>query len=86
MVVAQLSRPDSCDDDALARVLAVDDRKEDRDSGDGLVMAGFVVAHVSGNLFVFRGPDALNHYAGKDHGDGASSSLTPLVQFFYCVF
>lgn len=29
----------------------------------GLIMVGFVVGHVSGNLLVFRGPDALNHYA-----------------------
>ena len=29
----------------------------------GLMMIGFVIGHVSGNLLVFRGPDAINHYA-----------------------
>ena len=30
----------------------------------GVIMIGFVVGHVSGNLLVFRGADAFNHYAG----------------------
>ncbi len=29
----------------------------------GLVMVGFVIAHVTGNLLVFRGPEAMNAYA-----------------------
>ncbi len=29
----------------------------------GVAMIGFVIAHVSGNLLVFRGPEAINHYA-----------------------
>jgi succinate dehydrogenase / fumarate reductase, cytochrome b subunit len=29
----------------------------------GLIMVGFLIGHVSGNLLVFRGPGALNHYA-----------------------
>ena len=29
----------------------------------GVVMIGFVIGHVSGNLLVFRGPEAINHYA-----------------------
>lgn len=29
----------------------------------GLVLFGFVVGHMLGNLLIFRGPEALNHYA-----------------------
>ena len=29
----------------------------------GLIMVGFVVGHVLGNLLVFRGPERLNEYA-----------------------
>ena len=29
----------------------------------GLMLTGFVLMHMSGNLLVFAGPDALNHYA-----------------------
>ena len=29
----------------------------------GLAMIGFVIGHVSGNLLVFRGPEAINSYA-----------------------
>lgn len=29
----------------------------------GLIMVAFVIGHLSGNLLVFRGPGALNHYA-----------------------
>lgn len=36
----------------------------------GLIMVGFVIGHVSGNLLVFRGPDALNHYAAFLKGLG----------------
>lgn len=29
----------------------------------GLLLCGFLVAHLGGNLFLFAGPDAFNHYA-----------------------
>ena len=29
----------------------------------GIILVGFVIGHVLGNLLVFRGPDALNDYA-----------------------
>jgi succinate dehydrogenase / fumarate reductase cytochrome b subunit len=29
----------------------------------GLIMVGFLIGHVSGNLLVFRSPDALNQYS-----------------------
>ena len=38
----------------------------------GLAMIGFVIAHVSGNLLVFRGPDAINHYAALLKGLGGA--------------
>ncbi len=31
----------------------------------GLVLVGFVVMHLLGNLLIFRGPEALNAYAAK---------------------
>jgi succinate dehydrogenase / fumarate reductase cytochrome b subunit len=31
----------------------------------GLLLVGFVVMHLAGNLLIFRGPDALNAYAYK---------------------
>lgn len=31
----------------------------------GLGLVGFVLAHMAGNLLVFAGPEALNHYAKK---------------------
>src|SRR5919201_3726900 len=36
----------------------------------GLALTAFVIAHMSGNLLVFKGRDALNSYALflKDHG------------------
>src|SRR2546427_783475 len=36
----------------------------------GLALTGFVIAHMTGNLLVFKGRDALNSYALflKDHG------------------
>ena len=36
----------------------------------GLIMVGFLIGHVSGNLLVFRGPDALNHYSAFLKGLG----------------
>ena len=38
----------------------------------GLAMAGFVIAHVTGNLLVLKGPEALNAYAAllKSTGGG----------------
>jgi succinate dehydrogenase / fumarate reductase, cytochrome b subunit len=39
----------------------------------GLIMVGFLIGHVSGNLLVFRGPDALNHYSAFLKGLGRSS-------------
>ena len=31
----------------------------------GLLLLGFVIAHLLGNLLIYAGPDALNHYAKK---------------------
>lgn len=31
----------------------------------GLILTGFLIAHLLGNLLIFRGPDALNAYAKK---------------------
>jgi len=38
-------------------------------AASGAALSGFVVAHLLGNLLIFRGPDALNAYAKKlaDH-------------------
>lgn len=36
----------------------------------GLVMVGFLVGHLGGNLFIFLGKDALNNYAAKLHSMG----------------
>jgi succinate dehydrogenase / fumarate reductase cytochrome b subunit len=36
----------------------------------GLIMVGFLIGHVSGNLLVFRGPDPLNHYSAFLKGLG----------------
>jgi succinate dehydrogenase / fumarate reductase cytochrome b subunit len=37
----------------------------------GLALTGFVIAHMAGNLLVYKGRDALNSYAQtlKDHGE-----------------
>ena len=39
----------------------------------GLLLCGFLVTHLSGNLLIFRGADAYNEYAAKLH------SLGPLL-------
>jgi len=36
----------------------------------GLIMVGFLIEHVSGNLLVFRSSDAFNHYAAFLKGLG----------------
>jgi len=36
----------------------------------GLMMVGFLIAHLSGNLLIFKGPDAINDYADFLHGLG----------------
>jgi succinate dehydrogenase / fumarate reductase cytochrome b subunit len=33
----------------------------------GLGLSGFLVAHLAGNLFLYKGPDAFNDYAHKLH-------------------
>lgn len=35
----------------------------------GLVLAGFVLGHMSGNLLMFKGPDAINAYANWLHAN-----------------
>jgi len=35
----------------------------------GLVLAGFVLGHMSGNLLMFKGPEAINAYAAWLHGN-----------------
>jgi succinate dehydrogenase cytochrome b subunit len=37
----------------------------------GLIGLGFLVAHITGNLLVFKGPDAINAYSHFLHGPGA---------------
>ncbi|MDQ6736496.1 MAG: succinate dehydrogenase cytochrome b subunit [Gemmatimonadota bacterium] len=37
----------------------------------GIIGIGFVLAHITGNLLVFKGPDALNTYSHFLHGPGA---------------
>jgi len=37
----------------------------------GIIGIGFLVAHVAGNLLVFRGPAAINGYSAFLHGPGA---------------
>ena len=37
----------------------------------GIIGIGFVFAHITGNLLVFRGPNALNSYSHFLHGPGA---------------
>ena len=37
----------------------------------GIVGIGFLVAHVAGNLLVFRGPAAINGYSAFLYGPGA---------------
>lgn len=32
-------------------------------AGTGIILVGFVIGHVLGNLLVFRGPEAMNDYA-----------------------
>ena len=31
----------------------------------GLMLIGFLIMHLAGNLLIFLGPDAFNHYAQK---------------------
>ena len=35
----------------------------------GLVLAGFVLGHMSGNLLMFKGPEAINTYAAWLHAN-----------------
>jgi succinate dehydrogenase / fumarate reductase, cytochrome b subunit len=37
----------------------------------GLILAGFLIAHMLGNLQIFLGPDVMNHYAETLHGNPA---------------
>ena len=37
----------------------------------GIIGIGFVLAHVTGNLLVFKGPNAINSYSHFLHGSGA---------------
>ena len=37
----------------------------------GIIGIGFVIAHITGNMLVFKGPDALNSYSHFLHGPGA---------------
>src|SRR3954452_13749705 len=36
----------------------------------GLALTGFVIAHLAGNLAIFRGREAYNHYAAFLKGQG----------------
>ena len=35
----------------------------------GLVLAGFVLGHMTGNLLMFKGPEAINAYAAWLHAN-----------------
>src|ERR1700752_3547465 len=50
----------------------------------GLALAGFVVAHMSGNLLLFRGREALNSYALflKDRGGLLGAARIRVVRGF----
>src|SRR2546422_8318373 len=37
----------------------------------GMVLFGFLIAHMLGNLQIFLGPAVMNHYAGTLHGNPA---------------
>src|SRR5665213_324305 len=37
----------------------------------GIIGIGFLLAHITGNLLVFKGPDAINSYSHFLHGPGA---------------
>lgn len=37
----------------------------------GIIGIGFVLAHITGNLLAYKGPDALNNYSHFLHGAGA---------------
>ena len=39
-------------------------------AASGLALTGFLIAHLMGNLLIFRGPDALNAYAKEARGLG----------------
>ena len=45
----------------------------------GIVMIGFIVGHVLGNLLVFRGPEKLNEYAAFLRGTGGALWMARLV-------
>lgn len=42
----------------------------------GLLLCGFLVVHLAGNLLLFQGPEAYNHYAHKLH----DNELLPLAE------
>lgn len=42
----------------------------------GLLLCGFLVAHLAGNLFLYKGPEAFNHYANAL----AANPLLPLAE------
>src|SRR5215472_2828875 len=37
----------------------------------GLILVGFLIAHMLGNLQIFLGPEIMNHYAETLHGNPA---------------
>ncbi|MGI9078885.1 MAG: succinate dehydrogenase cytochrome b subunit [Gemmatimonadaceae bacterium] len=45
----------------------------------GIIMIGFVVGHLLGNLLVFRGPEKLNSYAAFLRGTGGALWMARLV-------
>lgn len=47
----------------------------------GLLLCGFLVAHLGGNLFLFKGPAAFNHYAEAL----AANPLLPLAEIVLLV-
>ncbi|HUM02599.1 MAG TPA: hypothetical protein VL084_09945, partial [Thermoanaerobaculia bacterium] len=45
----------------------------------GIVLSLFILGHMSGNLLVFKGPEAMNHYAAFLQGLGTGLWVIRLV-------
>jgi len=45
----------------------------------GVILSGFILGHMTGNLLVFKGPEAMNHYAAFLQGLGSALWAIRLV-------
>lgn len=48
----------------------------------GLLLCGFLVAHLAGNLLLFAGPAAYNNYAHTLHGQAALLLVAEVILYF----